>query len=147
MTWQQTYLLFGFGRNVSFLFAALPIFTMLLLLGVFRKPAWTAGICGLVVTLLLAIFGYHMPAVTALSAVGYGAAFGIFPICWIIFWAITLFRVTVETGRFEIIKDSLGRLTPDPRLQALLIAFTFGGFLEGGVPASELPSRSLHRCL
>ena len=131
MTWQQTYLLFGFGRNVSFLFAALPIFTMLLLLGVFRKPAWMAGIDGLIVTLLLAIFGYHMPVVTAFSAVIYGAAFGIFPICWIIFWALALFRVTVETGRFEIIKDSLGRLTPDPRLQALLIAFTFGGFLEG----------------
>ncbi|MBS1800549.1 MAG: lactate permease LctP family transporter [Acidobacteria bacterium] len=131
MTWQQTYLLFGFGRNVSFLLAALPIFTMLLLLGVLRKPSWMAGLCGLAVTFLLAVFGYHMPVVTALSASAYGAAFGLFPICWIIFWAITLFRVTVETGRFEIIKDSIGRLTPDPRLQALLIAFTFGGFLEG----------------
>jgi lactate permease len=131
LTWQQTYLLFGFGRNVSFLFAALPIFTMLLLLGVFRKPSWIAGLCSLLVTFLLATLGYHMPVVTAVSAVVYGAAFGLFPICWIIFWAITLFRVTVETGRFEIIKDSLGRLTPDPRLQALLIAFAFGGFLEG----------------
>jgi len=104
---------------------------MLLLLGVFRKPSWIAGLSGLLVTFLLAIFGYHMPLVTALSAAAYGAAFGLFPICWIIFWAITLFRVTVETGHFEVIKDSIGRLTPDPRLQALLIAFTFGGFLEG----------------
>jgi lactate permease len=131
LTWQQTYLLFGFGRNVSFLLAALPIFTMLLLLGVLRKPSWLAGLWGLAVTFLLATMGYHMPVVTALSATAYGAAFGLFPICWIIFWAITLFRVTVETGQFEIIKDSIGRLTPDPRLQALLIAFTFGGFLEG----------------
>ncbi|MBS1820759.1 MAG: lactate permease LctP family transporter [Acidobacteria bacterium] len=131
MTWQQTYLLFGFGRNVSFLLAALPIFTMLLLLGVLRKPSWLAGLCGLAVTFVLATLGYHMPVATALSATAYGAAFGLFPICWIIFWAITLFRVTVETGQFEIIKDSIGRLTPDPRLQALLIAFTFGGFLEG----------------
>jgi lactate permease len=131
LTWQQTYLLFGFGRGVSFLLAALPIFTMLLLLGVLRKPSWLAGLYGLAVTFLLATLGYHMPVITALSATAYGAAFGLFPICWIIFWAITLFRVTVETGRFEIIKDSIGRLTPDPRLQALLIAFTFGGFLEG----------------
>ena len=131
MIWQQTYLLFGFGPTLSFLIASLPIVVMLLLLGVFRKPAWMAGLCGLAVTLLLATLGYRMPVVTALSAIMYGAAFGLFPICWIIFWAIALFRVTVETGRFEIIKDSMGRLTPDPRLQALLIAFALGGFLEG----------------
>ncbi|MDE1178181.1 MAG: lactate permease LctP family transporter [Edaphobacter sp.] len=131
MTWQQTYLLFGLGPGLSCLLAALPILTMLLLLGVMRKPAWLAGLCGLAVTFALAIGGYHMPAGAAVSAAFYGAAFGLFPICWIIFWAITLFRVTVETGRFEVIKDSIGRLTPDPRLQALLIAFTFAGFLEG----------------
>ena len=131
MTWQQTYLLFGLGLGPSSLIAALPILTMLLLLGVMRKPAWLAGLIGLGVTFLLALFGYHMPVAPAVSAALYGAAFGLFPICWIIFWAIALFRVTVETGRFEIIKDSIGRLTPDPRLQALLIAFTFGGFLEG----------------
>jgi lactate permease len=67
----------------------------------------------------------------ALSAAANGAAFGLFPISWIIFGAILLFRVTVETGQFEIIKNSVGRLSPDPRLQALLIAFAFGGFLEG----------------
>jgi lactate permease len=81
---------------------------------------------------VLAIGGYHMPASTAVSAAFYGAAFGLFPICWIIFWAIALFRLTVETGQFEVIRDSVGRLTPDPRLQALLIAFAFGAFLEGG---------------
>jgi len=104
---------------------------MLLILGVFRKPAWIAGLSGLIVTLLLAMFAYRMPLGASLSAVLYGAAFGLFPISWIIFWAITLFRITVETGQFEIIKNSIGRLTPDPRLQALLIAFAFGGFLEG----------------
>lgn len=131
MTWQQSYLLFGFGPAISFLLAALPIFTMLLLLGVFRKPAWIAGIAGLIVTLFLATAGYHMPIGIAFSSIVYGATFGLFPICWIILWALILFRITVETGRFEIIKDSIGRLTPDPRLQALLIAFAFGGFLEG----------------
>jgi len=131
LIWYQTYLLFGHGLGFSVVLAALPILTLLLLLGVLRKPAWMAGLCGLGVTFLLATLAYKMPVSTAVSAAGLGVAFGLFPITWLIFWAITLFRVTVETGQFEIIKDSIGRLTPDPRLQALLIAFAFGAFLEG----------------
>jgi L-lactate transport len=131
LIWHQSYLLFGQGLGLSVLLASLPILTLLLLLGVFRRPAWMAGLCGLFVTFLLATLAYHMPVRTAVSAATYGVAFGLFPITWLIFWAITLFRVTVETGQFEIIKDSIGRLTPDPRLQALLIAFAFGAFLEG----------------
>ena len=61
----------------------------------------------------------------------FGAAFGVFPICWILFWAIVLYRITVDTGNFTIIKDSIGSLTGDRRLQALLIAFAFGAFIEG----------------
>lgn len=129
--WHQTYLLFGQGLGISALLAALPIFTLLFLLGVLRKAAWFAGISGLVVALALAILGYGMPVKAALSAAAYGGAFGLFPISWIIFWAIALFQVTVETGKFEIIRTSLGRLTPDSRLQALLVAFSFGAFLEG----------------
>ncbi|MEO6910450.1 MAG: lactate permease LctP family transporter [Edaphobacter sp.] len=131
MSWDQTYLLFGHGLGFSVLLAALPIFTLLFLLGVMRKAAWIAGLSGLAVTFVIAIGAYHMPPVVAISAAANGAAFGLFPISWIVFWAIVLFRVTVETGQFEIIKDSIGRLTSDPRLQALLIAFAFGGFLEG----------------
>jgi len=131
LIWYQTYLLFGHGLGFSVVLAALPILTLLLLLGVLRKPAWMAGLCGLGVTFLLATLAYKMPVSTAVSAAGLGVAFGLFPITWLIFWAIALFRVTVETGQFEIIKDSIGRLTPDPRLQALLIAFAFGAFLEG----------------
>lgn len=129
--WQQTYSLFGQGMGVSAVIAALPIFIFLLLLGVLRKPAWMAGLVGLGAAMILALGGYGMPVKPAVSAALYGAAFGLFPICWIIFWAITLFRVTTESGKFEIIRDSIGRLTPDPRLQALLIAFAFGAFLEG----------------
>jgi len=66
-----------------------------------------------------------------LAPVGYGAAYGLLPITWIIFTAILLYRLTVETGKFEIIKDSIGSLTLDRRLQALLVAFAFGAFLEG----------------
>src|SRR5271170_2827342 len=131
MTWSQTYLLFGRGLGVSALIAATPIFTLLILLGVLRKPAWLAGLSGLAVTFVLAIGAYHMPAVTAVSAALHGAAFGLFPISWIVFWAIVLFRVTEVTGKFEIIKHSVGRLTPDHRLQGLLIGFAFGAFLEG----------------
>ncbi len=66
-----------------------------------------------------------------LSSAAYGAAFGLFPISWIVFWAIVLYNVTVATGKFAIIKDSVGSLTPDLRIQAIIIAFCFGGFLEG----------------
>src|SRR5579862_5821202 len=131
MTWSQTYLLFGKGLAFSAFLAATPIFTLLILLGVLRKPAWLAGVAGLAVTFVLAVGGYHMPVLTAVSAAAHGAAFGLFPISWIIFWAIALFRVTEVTGKFEIIKHSVSRLTPDRRLQALLIAFAFGAFLEG----------------
>src|ERR1700721_2881860 len=72
-----------------------------------------------------------MPAGLLFSTIGYGAAFGLFPIGWVVFSAILLYRVTLESGKFEIVKDSIGNLTADPRLQALLIAFAFGAFIEG----------------
>src|SRR5271170_5085187 len=131
MIWNQSYFPFGLGLGTSALIAAAPIFTLFFLLGVMRKAAWIAGLSGLGVTFVLAILAYRMPPVTALSAAANGAAFGLFPISWIVFWAIALFRVTEATGKFEIIKDSVARLTPDPRRQALLIAFAFGAFLEG----------------
>jgi L-lactate transport len=129
--WNQQYLLFGQTLGVSALIAALPIFALLLLLGVLRKPAWIAGLTGLGVTFWLALGAYHMPVLPAVSAALYGAAFGLFPISWIVYWAIALFRVSVDTGKFEIIKASVGRLTADPRLQAILIGFAFGAFVEG----------------
>jgi lactate permease len=72
-----------------------------------------------------------MPVNLVLRATAYGASFGLFPIAWIVFWALTLYRLTVDTGQFEIIKNSVGHLTQDRRLQALLIAFAFGAFIEG----------------
>jgi len=131
MIWDQSYSLFGLGLGISALIAATPIFTLFFLLGVMRKAAWVAGLAGLGVTFVLAIAVYRMPAITAVSAAANGAAFGLFPISWIVFWAIALFRVTEATGKFAIIKDSGARLTPDPRRQALLIGFAFGAFLEG----------------
>jgi lactate permease len=129
--WQQSYLLFGHGLPLSCALASLPVLTLVILLGWLRKPAWIASPCGLAVAFLVAVFAYRMPVSIAVSAAAHGAAFAIFPILWVIFWAIALFRVTVETGQSEIIKISIGRLTPDPRLQMLLIAVAFAGFLEG----------------
>ena len=80
-------------------------------------------------TFVLALVAYRMPPEAAVSAALYGAAFGLFPISWIVFWAIALFRVTVDTGKFEIIKASVGRLTADPRMKAILIGFAFGAFV------------------
>src|SRR6185436_13185533 len=74
---------------------------------------------------------YGMPLGITVSTITFGAAFGLFPIGWVVFTAILLYRVTLESGKFELLKDSIGNLTSDPRLQALLIAFAFGAFIEG----------------
>jgi len=129
--WSQSYTLFGRGLGVSSVIACIPIVTLLFLLGVRRKPAWFAALFALLGAVLVALFAYKLPPVLTFSSAAYGAGFGLFPISWIVFWAITLYRVTVETGKFEIIKTSLGNLTGDARLQALLIAFAFGAFVEG----------------
>ena len=129
--WQQTYNLFGHGLPASAAVAAIPIVTLLFLLGVMRKPAWFASLFALGVTIVLAAAGYKMPARLILSSATYGAAFGLFPISWIVLWAIALYQVTVKTGKFHVIRASLGSLTTDLRLQALLVAFAFGAFVEG----------------
>lgn len=116
------------------------MFVLLYLLAIRRKPAWLSAIVSLATTILMAWLVYRMPPVRVFSAVFYGMAFGLLPIGWITFNAILLYRLTLETGQFEVIKDSLGTLTSDRRLQALLIAFAFGAFIEGaagsGVPVA-----------
>ena len=128
--WTQNYTPLAGSLALSALAAALPAFAMLYLLGVRRLPAWKASVAGLGVAALVALLVYRMPVGLVARSAGYGAAFGLFPIGWIIFSAILLYRVAVESGKFEIIRDSLGGLTEDRRLQALLIAFCFGAFLE-----------------
>ncbi len=116
---------------LSALVAAIPIFTLLLLLGVLRKPAWLASLSGLAAATVVALGVYGMPFGKLVATITYGAAFGLFPIGWVVFAAILLYRVILESGKFELLKDSIGHLTDDPRLQALLIAFAFGAFIEG----------------
>src|SRR4051794_8073971 len=130
--WPQPYLIWGQSLVVSALIAAIPTLILLFLLAGKRKPAWQAALAGLAATLVLALAGYGMSIRHTFSSVAYGAAFGLFPISWIVFWAIVLYRITVETGKFEIIKQSIGAITNDMRLQILLVAFAFGAFLEGG---------------
>ncbi len=129
--WAQVYFIFGHGLGFSALVATLPILVLLLLLAVLRKPAWIAALSGLAAAMLLAVLGYRMSLQHVFSSAAYGACFGLFPICWIILWALVLYEITVRTGKFEIIKDSIGDITSDRRIQALLIAFAFGAFLEG----------------
>src|ERR1700678_2087798 len=129
--WQHNYTPIHGSLLLSSLVAALPIFVLLFLLGVRRTPAWIAAISGLGTTILVSFFLYGMPVERILSAAAYGAAYGLFPIGWIVIWAVYLYRLTLDTGKFEAIKHSLRSLTRDPRLQTLLIAFAFGAFLEG----------------
>ncbi|HSU68214.1 MAG TPA: L-lactate permease, partial [Tepidisphaeraceae bacterium] len=96
------------------LIAAIPIFVLLLLLGVFRKPAWMASMAGLGAAIAVALAAYHMPIERLVATVTYGAAFGLFPIGWVVFAAILLYRVILESGKFDILKDSIGHLTDDP---------------------------------
>jgi lactate permease len=128
---EQVYTPIADSLGWSTLAAALPILVLLLMIGVLRKPAWISALTGLAVGFVVAIGIYDMPATTAVSSAAMGAAFGWFPIGWIVFWAVVLYRLTVETGQFEIIKDSIGGLTTDRRLQAMLIAFALGAFIEG----------------
>jgi L-lactate transport len=129
--WPQTYTPVSDNLPLSALVAALPVFVVLVLLGVFRKPAWIAALSGLGMAAAVAFGVYHMPVPLIASIGGYGIAYGFLPIGWIVFTALLLYRLTVETGKFEIIKNSIGGLTSDQRLQALLIAFAFGAFIEG----------------
>jgi lactate permease len=129
--WQHNYEPVGGSLALSALFAAIPILVLFYMLGIRRKPAWMAASSALASALLVSLFVYGMPARLAFTSAVYGAAFGIFPIAWIVFASILLYRLAVDTGKFEIIKDSVGGLTNDRRLQAMFIAFSFGAFIEG----------------
>jgi L-lactate transport len=130
-SWDQNYTPVAGSLLWSSCLAATPVAVLLYAIGIRRVTAWKASLAGLAAALLVAISIYRMPPLLAADSALYGAAFGIFPIFWIVYWAIFLYRVTVDTGKFEIIRDSIGHLTTDRNLQALLIAFAFGAFLEG----------------
>ncbi len=130
MTWTQVYDPFGVWW-LSTLVAALPVVVLLGLLAVFRvKPHW-AAMAGAATALAAASVVFGMPwSLSAVSLV-YGAGFGLLKIAWIVVAAVFLYDISVHTGQFEIMKQSVAAITPDRRLQALLVAFCFGAVIEG----------------
>lgn len=111
--------------------AALPIFFLFWALAFKRMKGHLAAIFTVITCIAVAIFAYGMPVKLALLSTFYGILIGLFPICWIVVAALFLYNLSVKTGHFEVIKNSLSSLSDDRRMQALLIAFSFGAFIEG----------------
>ena len=111
--------------------AALPVVAMLAFIASGRVRAWWAAICGLALAAVIGIAVFKIPVMSAIGSVGYGIAYSIFPIGWIIINVLFLHRLTVISGRFDALRHQLAELVPDPRVQVILIAFGFGAFVEG----------------
>jgi lactate permease len=130
MQWTQIYDPVGHWW-LSTLIAALPIIVLFSLLAGFKvKPHWCA-VAGALTAMTVAILFFKMPLALAAMSFGYGVAFGLLKIAWIVLAAVYLYDISVETGQFEIMKESIAGITPDRRLQVLLVAFCFGAFIEG----------------
>ncbi len=128
--WPQNYTPVG-GVLTSAFLASLPVVVLLALLGVWHVRAHVAALAGLACALAVALLVYRMPAALAGAAALNGAAFGLFPIGWIVLNAIFIYELSVSTGQFEALKQHISSLADDRRIQALLIAFSFGAFIEG----------------
>jgi lactate permease len=120
----------GHSVALSAIFAALPLLTLFFLLGVLRMKAWLAALISLAVALVVAVAVYSMPVGQALLSASEGATFGFFPILWIVLNAIWVYNLTVATGHFDVLRRSFEKVSPDMRIQAIIIAFCFGALLE-----------------
>ncbi len=129
--WLQNYTAVGGSLAYTALLAALPIVFFFLALIVLKLKGHVAGLLTLLIAIAVAILAYQMPANLAIASAIYGFAYGLWPISWIIITAVFLYKITVKTGQFEIIRHSVTSLTADQRLQMLLVGFCFGAFLEG----------------
>jgi lactate permease len=130
MPWSQSYDPFH-HRGISTAVALLPVVVLLGLMAAGRVLAWTAALLGLSTALGVAVLAFGMPLHAALGAAGYGVAYGLFPIGWIVLNVMFLHRLTVESGRFDSLRLQLAGIAPDARVQVILIAFCFGAFIEG----------------
>ena len=128
--WQQLYDPAG-NLWLSSLIALLPIAFFFVALAVLRMKGWLAGTITVVIALAVALLFYRMPLSQAFAAAGYGFVYGLWPIAWIILGAVFLYKVSVKTGQFDIIRASILSVTEDQRLQMLMVGFAFGAFLEG----------------
>ena len=115
---------------LSALCGALPLLALFVLLGGLKMKAWQAGLISLAVALVVAVVFFEMPAGQALLAGTEGAAFGFFPILWIVINAIWVYNLTVASGHFDVLRRSFEKVSPDQRVQAIIIAFCFGALLE-----------------
>jgi lactate permease len=129
--WQQVYAPIGGSIGLSALVAVIPIVFFFAALAVFRMKGHIAGAITLALATGIAILAFGMPANMAFASVGYGFLFGLWPIAWIIVASVFLYKLTVKSGQFGIIRNSIITITEDQRIQVLLIAFSFGAFLEG----------------
>src|SRR6266496_2331310 len=130
MPWSQVYDPLG-HPVLSTLLAALPILVLLGSLALFRIKAQYAALLGLATSLIVAVVVFRMPAQMILASAAYGGAYGLFPIGWIVLNVIFLYQLTNECGLFALLRESITELTEDRRLQLLLVAFSFGAFIEG----------------
>ncbi len=130
MTWTQVFDPFS-NIGLSALVASIPVLFLFWALAYKKMKGHLAAVGAVILGLIVAIFAYGMPAKLAFLAFLDGALFGIFPVCWIVVTALFIYNLSVKTGQFEVIKNSLASITNDRRMQALLIAFSFGAFLEG----------------
>jgi lactate permease len=120
----------GGSLALSALVAAIPLVTLFVLLGALRVKAWMAGLISLAVALVLAIVAFRMPVGQAVLSATEGAAFGFFPILWVVINAIWVYNLTVATGHFDVLRRSFEKVSPDLRIQAIIVAFCFGALLE-----------------
>jgi lactate permease len=120
----------GGSLGLTSIFAVLPLLTLFLLLGGLRMPAQWASLISLGVGIVVALAVYSMPVGQTLDAAAWGAAFGLFPIMWIVVNAIWIYQMTVETGHFQVLRRSFASISDDQRIQAIIIAFCFGALME-----------------
>src|SRR5215813_14011047 len=128
--WAQNFDPLG-NTVLSTIAAAIPVCTLFYFLAVRRTVAWLAAVFGFVAALLVALLVFRMPAYMVAGAVADGLVFGWFRIAWIVVAAVFVYELSVESGQFEVVKQSVGGISEDRRLQVLLIAFAFGALLEG----------------
>src|SRR3954465_12860380 len=128
--YQQVYEPVSNSLGASSIFAALPLIALFVLLGGFKMKAHWAGLISLAVAMIVAIVVYDMPIGQTADSAAEGAAFGLFPIMWIVINAVWIFRMTENSGHFKVLQRSFGGISDDQRVQAVIIAFAFGALLE-----------------
>jgi lactate permease len=129
--YQQVFDPVGDSLGLSSIFAALPLLTLFVMLGGFRVTAWISGLVSLAVAILVAILVYDVPVGQSLDMGLEGAAFGFFPILWIVINAVWIYNMTAHTGHFAVLRRSFATISDDQRIQAVIIAFAFGALIEG----------------